>query len=238
MIKMTRKAVLFDLDDTLFDFKLSEKESLRNALSYFKIFADEEMLLHYSKINEFHWKLFEKGCLTRDQILIQRFDVFLRDIGRSDIDSNQLWKIYEYALSNSCHLINGAKEILEALYDDYELYIVSNGTLSIQDSRISVSGIEKYFKKIFISQKIGFNKPDPRFFELCFKEMDGLLKSNAVIIGDSLSSDILGGKNFGISTVWFNPSKALSDLSVIPDFEISSLFEIPNILNEIFSMST
>lgn len=229
------KAILFDLDDTLFDFKLSEKEALKSTLLKFHIDADDKILLKYSQINDFHWKLLEKGVLTREQVLTKRFDVFLEYIGRPDIDSNQVWKIYEDILGSSFHLIDGAEKILSNLYGKYDLYIVSNGTVSVQDRRISASGISKYFKDIFISQKIGFNKPDPRFFEACFNRINGLSKSNAIIIGDSLSSDILGGKNFGISTVWFNRTKASNGASIIPDFEISSLFEIPKIVEKIFS---
>ncbi len=228
-----RKALLFDIDDTLFDFHRSEHDAFEKTLISFGITPNDEIIEYYSRVNDSQWKLLEKGERTRDQILTGRFDIFFEGIGRSEIDSGETWKRYENYLSKTWFYIDGAEELLKELYLDYELYAVSNGTATVQDGRISASGIGKYFKKIFISQKIGFNKPDKRFFDYCFERMDGLRREDALIIGDSLTSDIKGGINSGIATLWYNPHNKKADGDIKPDYEVTSLDMIP-IVAEIF----
>ncbi len=231
--KTMRKAILFDLDDTLFDFHRSEHEALCNTLVSFGITPTDEMTDYYSRVNDSQWKLLEKGELTRDQVLIRRFEIFYEGIGASGIDPHETWKRYESYLSRSWYYIDGAEKLLDELSAEYELYMVSNGTATVQDGRIAASGIGKYFKDIFISQRIGFNKPDKRFFELCLEKMNGLKKEEAIIVGDSLSSDIKGGKNAGIATLWYNPNNGRADGDIVPDYEVTSLDMIP-IVAEMF----
>ena len=116
--------------------------------------------------------------------------------------------------------------------EKYNLYIVSNGTAVVQDSRIEKAKLATYFKKIFISEKLGVNKPDARFFELCFKEMPGIKKEETVIVGDSLTSDMLGGENAGIKNIWYNPKSQKNTLGVSIWREIHSLDEIDGIITE------
>ncbi len=227
-----RKAILLDLDQTIFDFHRSERESLEKVLISYGIEPSDEMIAEYSRINDSQWKLLEKGIITREEVLLKRFELFFDSIGRSGIDPERTWKSYEHNLSQSWHFLCGAEEILRELYAEYELYIVSNGTASVQDGRIKASGISKYFKNIFISQRIGYNKPDKRFFDACFDMMNGIKREEALIVGDSLSSDILGGKNAGIATVWFNPSHS-DPGKIIPDYQITSLDMLP-IVAEMF----
>lgn len=228
-----RKALLFDLDDTLFDFHRSEREALEKTLLSFGITPNDEIIEYYSRVNDSQWKLLEKGELTREQVLTGRFDIFYEGIGKSGIDSNETWVRYENNLSKSWYYIDGAEELLSELCLDYELYIVSNGTATVQDGRIAASGIGKYFKDIFISQRIGYNKPDKRFFDLCFEKMNGLKHENALLIGDSLSSDIQGGINSGIATLWYNPHNKKATEEIRPSYEVTSLDMIP-IVAEMF----
>lgn len=235
---MMRKAILFDLDDTLFDFHRSEREAIENTLASFGITADSAMMDYYSRVNDSQWKLLEKGELTRDEVLTRRFKIFYEGIGKPEVDPNETWHRYEHQLSQSWHYIDGAEDLLSEMCRDYELYIVSNGTASVQDGRISASGIGKYFRGIFISQKIGFNKPDKRFFDAVLDSLDGLDRSEALIIGDSLSSDIKGGKNAGIATLWYNPHNGKADGEIRPDYEVTSLDMIPVVAEMFFSKNT
>ena len=116
--------------------------------------------------------------------------------------------------------------------EKYNLYIVSNGTAVVQDSRIEKAKLATYFKKIFISEKLGVNKPDAGFFELCFKEIPGIKKEETVIVGDSLTSDMLGGENAGIKNIWYNPKSQKNTLGVSIWREIRSLDEIDGIITE------
>ncbi len=229
-----RKAILFDLDETLFDFHRSEKEALEKTLISFGITPNDEMTKYYSQVNDSQWKLLEKGEITRDAVLTRRFKIFYEGIGAPEIDPDETWRRYENNLSKSFYYLDGAEELLSELCREYELYIVSNGTASVQDGRISASGIGKYFKDIFISQRIGYNKPDKRFFDICLEKAGNLRPEEAIIVGDSLSSDIKGGKNAGITTLWFNPKNGKADGDIVPDYEVTSLDMIPIVVEMFF----
>ncbi len=230
-----RKAILFDLDDTLFDFHRSEKEALEQTLISFGITPDTEMIRYYSRVNDSQWKLLEKGEISREQVLLRRFEIFYEGIGKKGIDPVETRHRYEHNLSRSWYYLDGAEELISELCRDYELYIVSNGTAAVQDGRIAASGIAKYFRDIFISQKIGFNKPDKRFFDFCLEKAGGLGKEDALLVGDSLSSDIQGGKNAGITTLWYNPHNAKADGGIVPDYEVTSLDMIPIVAEMFFT---
>ncbi len=229
-----RKAIFFDLDDTLFDFHRSEREALEQTLLSFGIRPDDETVRYYSEVNDAQWKRLERGELTREQVLTGRFEIFFEGIGRKGIDPVQTWHRYEGNLSRSWYYIDGAEALLAELCGEYELYIVTNGTASVQEGRIGGSGIARYFRQIFISQLIGCNKPDPRFFDACFRQLNGLKREETLLIGDSLTSDILGGKNAGIATVWYNPKNGRADEALRPDFEVTSLDMIPLVAEMFF----
>lgn len=226
------KYVFIDLDDTIFDFHKAEAIALCEMLCEFGIVADAAMTNTYSRINKSQWELLEKKLKTRDRVLTDRFTIFFSEIGK-EIDSHKAREIYEYRLGCGHYFIDGAQELLEELYGKYDLYLASNGTESVQRRRIESSGIKKYFNDIFISQQIGADKPSAEYFEACFSRIPGFSHQSAIIIGDSLSSDILGGKNAKIRTCLFNPNRKENKSAIIPDFEISELSEIPKLLERI-----
>jgi 2-haloacid dehalogenase len=222
------KTVLFDLDDTVLDFHLSEKKAIAKTFIDLDIPHDETLLKRYSEINLSRWKLLEKGEITREEVLLSRFQILFSEIGKdlSPFDANDLYRNH---LSEGYDYIEGAEEMLNTVCKDYCLYIVSNGSTIVQEKRIRGSGVGKYFKGIFISEKIGYNKPDVKFFDYCFSRIPGFQKDTAIIIGDSPSSDILGGKNAGIKTCRFNPKGEKGDA----DFLVQSLSEIPELLKRL-----
>ena len=172
--------------------------------------------------------------MTRVQILGGRFAMLFEALGVLG-DPEKTWKLYERNIGEQSFMLDGAVELLEELSEKYELYGASNGTASVQDRRIEKSGISRYFKDIFISQRVGFDKPDVRFFEIAFDEAGVTDKSECVMIGDSLTSDIKGGKNAGITTVWYNPKGKEPSPDIIPDYQASSLDMIPLVLEMIFA---
>jgi 2-haloacid dehalogenase len=141
-------------------------------------------------------------------------------------------RTYEWNLGSSYFYLDGAESLLAELSTKYDLYLMSNGTAAVQDRRIAASGIDKYFKGIFISEKVGYNKPSREFFDLCFKQIPDFSKDESIIIGDSLSSDIQGGINAGILTCHYNPSGEMSD-SPRPNYTIKTLEELPLLLESI-----
>ena len=224
--------VLFDLDDTLFDFHKAEKIALTKTLVHFGIDPTEETLALYSTINAAHWKRLELGEISREEVKVGRYRELFKTIG-VECDPVKATAYYESMLAIGHYFMPGAPELLEELYGKYRLYIVSNGTAKIQEGRIGSSGIAKYMDGIFISQVLGANKPDKQFFDICFAEIPDFSLSETVIIGDSLSSDIKGGINAGITTVWFNPKGIENDNDIKPDYTIKELSEVPGLLSQI-----
>ena len=223
------KNIFFDLDDTIFDFHIAEKTALIKTLNFLGVEPKEQTLARYSELNLMQWKLLEKGEITRAEVKVRRYQLLFDELG-VDCSAAEAAAYYEQQLSIGHWFIEGAEELLQQTYNKYNLYIVSNGTAVVQHGRIKSSGIEKYFKDIFISQEIGFNKPKREFFENCFEKIDNFKKDETIIVGDSLSSDIQGGKNVGIKTVWFNPKKQKADI-IKPDYEIERLSELTELLD-------
>ena len=226
------KTVLLDLDDTLFDFHKAEAAAISATLSEVGVEPSSETIALYSKINQLQWERLERGEIDRDEVRIGRFRLLFEAL-QKNADAAKTQRIYEYNLGCHYFFIDGAVELLEKLFSKYDLYIVSNGTNSVQERRIAASGIAKYFKEIFVSEKLGFNKPAPQFFDKCFEKIPNFKKENAIIIGDSPSSDILGGKNAGILTCRFNPKKSPSPAGITPDYEVEALSEIIPLLERI-----
>ena len=224
--------VLFDLDDTLFDFHKAEKIALTKTLVHFGIDPTEETLALYSTINAAHWKRLELGEISREEVKVGRYRELFKTIG-VECDPVKATAYYESMLAIGHYFMPGAPELLEELYRKYRLYIVSNGTAKVQEGRIGSSGIAKYMDGIFISQILGANKPDKQFFDICFAEIHDFSLSETVIIGDSLSTDIKGGINAGIITVWFNPKGRENDSDIKPDYTIKELSEVPGLLSQI-----
>ncbi len=224
--------LLFDLDNTLLDFDAAEHAAMTRVLSERGIEPTDERLKLYNKINLQHWKRLELGELDRAGVQHGRFREFFHEIG-VDLDPVIVQNTYECYLADGYMAVPGAKELLQTLEGKYDMYIISNGSTDIQYSRLAHSGIEKYFKKVFISEKLGKNKPSREFFELCFAQIDGFDPDNALIIGDSLTSDIRGGLNVGVKTCWFNPDGQPAREDIPADYTITSLMELLELIEKL-----
>ena len=225
--------VLLDLDNTILDFNMAERVALARAFESLGLVITDEIAALYNKINIRHWEMLEDGILTREQVLVQRYESLFRELGVK-ADAVHAQALYEGYLSEGHWFMPGAEALLEALRGQYRLFICSNGTQSVQDSRIASAGIAPYFEKIFISEYMDGNKPDARFFEQCFREIPDFDRTRTIILGDSLSSDIRGGKKAGIVTCWFNPAGRENSGIIIPDYVIGKLAEFPGLLERVF----
>ncbi|MBR6524021.1 MAG: YjjG family noncanonical pyrimidine nucleotidase [Clostridia bacterium] len=223
------KNILFDLDNTLFNFYASEKKALKKTLIHLGLNPDESMLKRYSEINLEHWKRLEKGELTRSEVKVGRYRQFFEEFG-VDASPEETTAFYEIKLSEEGDLMDGALELLQYLKGKYRLYVASNGTLVCQQGRMKNTGITNFFDAHFISQQIGFEKPQAEFFDYCFANIPDFKKNETILIGDSITADIIGGKNTGIKTVWFNPN---GEKSHLPDYEIHALSELKILLERI-----
>lgn len=227
------KYVLLDIDDTLLDFGKAEAAAIKKTFDRIGVPSTPEVIALYSRINDEHWAMLERGELTREQVLVKRFDALFAELGIKNVPSEMAQASYEYLLGIGHYFVDGAPELLQALKDKYELYIVSNGTASVQDSRLESAGIAPYFKDIFISERLGADKPTKKFFDIVFSRIEGFERDKAVIVGDRPSSDILGGINAGIKTCWFNPKRLPGRADIPADYEIHALYELPELLEKI-----
>ena len=226
------KYVFLDLDDTLLDFHKAEAEAIKKTLRHLDIEPTNATVKRYSEINLSQWKLLEQGKLTREEVKLRRFEILFDELGQVR-DAEYARSFYEETLSHGHYFMPGAEALLEALFGKYDLYIVSNGTTAVQNGRIESAGIARYFRKIFLSEAVGDVKPSQLFFERCFAEIPDFDQDEAIILGDSLTSDIQGGINAGVKNCWYNPSRCAEREDIKPDFEISSLDEFPILLRRL-----
>lgn len=223
--------LLFDLDNTLLDFNQAEKIAVGKTLQHFHIEPKEAILKRYSELNQAQWNLLEQGKISREQVKLRRFQLLFAEL-KTDTPAQEAALMYETLLAQGHYFMDGARELLETLYGNYRMYLVTNGTLSVQKGRLKSAGISRYFGDIFISEELGYNKPSIEYFNCCFSKIPDFHKETTVIIGDSLTSDIQGGINAGIRTIWFNPDHKKS-VHIIPDHEFDSLRKLPKLLLEI-----
>lgn len=226
------KTVLLDLDDTIFDFKYAQKIALRDTFWDFGIEPKEEVLKRYDEINNYVWAQLEEQKMTREEILVKRFELLLSEQGIM-ADANQMQDTYERRLGIGHHYLDGAKEMLDTLVKDYDLYLVSNGTANVQDRRIGSSDLEKYLKGIFISERVGADKPSMKFFQHVFDHIPEFHKEETVIVGDSLTSDMRGGINAGIHTIWFNYRQYAKRADIVPEYEALNHKQVVEIIKQI-----
>ena len=196
--------LLFDADNTLLDFTMAENRAIEATCNAYKIPFSSSVAGLYSNINDTFWKRFEKGEITRDVVKIGRFERFLSAVG-SDAPPKEVALYYMEQLANGGFLINGAADMLKTLCSLYDMYIITNGTSWIQKKRLALSGINKYFSGCFISEDMGCQKPEKAYFDYVLAHIPEKDKNKICIIGDSMSSDILGGINSGINTCYFSP---------------------------------
>ena len=237
MAEDKRAIILLDLDDTILDFGIAEHTALKKAMGELGVNNCDAVIKRYSEINKLHWEMLERGEITRAQVLLGRFEMLLNELGIEDENSALAIKLrdtYEYNLSQGHWFMPGAEAMLEALKGKYRLFLCSNGTPVVQEGRLKSSGIGPYFEEIFISEAIGYNKPAKEYFDRVFESIEGFDHSRCIIIGDSLSSDILGGINAGIRTCWFNPKFAENKKDYAADYEIYSLEQVSVLLENIF----
>ena len=223
--------LFLDLDDTILDFHKAERIALSRTIREFGVEPTEEVLNRYHEINKWHWEQLELKKLTRAEVLVNRFGVLFAELG-VDVNAAQCAKAYEINLSIGHFFLPGAEEAVDRLSRKYRLFLASNGTASVQKGRMTSANLYRFFEQVFVSQEIGHNKPSIEYFEGCFSRIPGFDREKAMIVGDSLSSDIRGGINAGIKTVWVNPGhQGCGDIR--PDYEIEALSQLEALLERL-----
>ncbi len=224
--------LLLDLDDTILDFHKAEAIAIRQTLRFFGLEPTEHVVSRYRVINQEHWRRLEKQELTREQVLVGRFHQLFREFGIHQ-EPTVCARQYEYFLSSDHFFLPGAEDALAELSQKYRLFLVSNGTASVQKGRLDSAGIRKYFENIFISQDVGADKPNPLYFQRVFAQIPDFHRERALIVGDSLTSDILGGNNAGIATCWINPHHAPANPRIPANYELERLAQLSALLESL-----
>lgn len=212
----------------MLDFYAAEKSAISSLLKLHNIpFGNAEISL-YSDINRSYWEMFERGEIKKEQIFAGRFKTFLEAVRREG-DPEKMASDYFGLLSEGSQLMEGATEILDYLKSrGYTLCATTNGVANTQFKRIKNSGLEPYFDYVFVSETTGRQKPEKEYFDYVIEHSPEKDRSKILIVGDSLSSDILGGINAGLDTCWFNPTGEKAKYPVT--YQIKALSELKSIL--------
>lgn len=221
--------ILFDVDGTLLDFHKTEQLALTNALTELEIEPSAENIALYSECNHVLWDMLERGEIDKDELKVKRFRDFFKRIN-ADIDENAGSDTYIKHLCAGCFFIDGAIKVSCRLSKTHRIAITTNGIKNVQYSRLKLSGLDKYFEHIFISDEIGYSKPQKEYFDHVISAMDIKDLNKVIIIGDSLTSDIKGGNNAGMATCWYNPLGYKNETDSVCDYEIKSLYELEEIV--------
>lgn len=226
-LKKKYKNILLDLDDTIFDFKKSEREAFKEVMKKLDVIIEDEDSKIFSEINEKYFQIFASGKLQRIEFQEMRFKKFFeyKNVVKDYSNAN---KLFLKILGSKSDLFDDSLEFLNKLSKKYNLFVASNGMESVQIERLKSSNIIKYFKKIYVSSKIGYNKPKIEFFNYIFNDLNEYNMDNYIIIGDREESDMQGGINANIDTIYVNRNKKISNN--IYTYEVNDLFEILEIL--------
>ena len=225
------KTLFFDADDTLLDFGAAESLALSLLFKDQKIMLTAELEAHYKELNQGLWRAHEEGKIERDELLNTRFSLLFKKYGK-EVDGVLLEENYRMYLEEGNQLVNGALELMKELKKKYDLYIVTNGVSKTQDRRLRDSGLHPFFKNVFVSEDTGYQKPMKEYFDYVFARIPNFSLEHGLIIGDSLSSDIKGGMLAGLDTCWFNPKVKPNNTEIQPTYQIQTLEELFQILND------
>ena len=227
-----RLILLIDADDTILDFNRSENEAIIKLCKDYDFCngKEKEFALDFKKTNRRMWDMFERGEITREQIFYTRFEELFSRYDITGKDIIEIGDAYRENVAMSKCIIYGARTFLASIYKNHDLYCITNGVTRTQKLRLKNTGLGKYFKKLYISQEIGLQKPYKDYFDYVLKDIGDCDIENTYIIGDSLSSDILGGKNSGIKTILFNKeNKQIKD--IVPDYSVKNYTELKKLID-------
>jgi 2-haloacid dehalogenase len=223
--------LLFDADNTLLDYNQAETVALSQAFDWIGHPFTAEAADTYRQVNHRLWLAFEAGELSQELLRVRRFAQLFEALGL-ETDPQTASEQYLTYLGQSQHLLPGARELLASLSERYRLAMITNGLKEVQRSRLAVTGLDRLFDPIIISEEVGAAKPDRKIFDIAFEQMGHPDRSQVLMIGDGLTSDIQGGFDYGIDTCWYNPNSIVCELDITITYEIRTLSELLPILDQ------
>lgn len=222
--------ILWDVDQTLLDFLKSEDYALRYAFEQFGKCIDSAIVSLYSEINDSYWKRLEKGEITKQEVLHGRFQSLFAKLSIKDIQVDNFAKIFQTALGSVCFYKDDSYRLCQELKKDHRQYVVTNGVAWTQQNKLKLAGFDQIMNDIFISENLGSPKPNKEFFDKCFEMIPDFNRQKTIIVGDSLTSDMLGGNRAGITCCWYNPAGKEKKGNAHIDYEINNLWDIKEVL--------
>ena len=230
MMNRRYDVLLCDADDTLFDFHQAEANAFAIACEAAGFSSTPERLALYSGINDALWKLLEKGGITQQELRVRRFEQFLQAVGKDDCDPMMIADTYADALGRQNVPLPGAVEAVRRWSQILPVIIVTNGISAIQRGRMALSPIREHIAGMIVSEEVGAAKPDPRMLVMAMEAANVADRTRALMLGDSLTSDMQGAVNAGIDACWYNPRGVANARGLSLRYEISSLDEVDDIL--------
>jgi YjjG family noncanonical pyrimidine nucleotidase len=222
--------LLFDADNTLFDFHRCEGQALQLAMEDIGLSFVPKHHDLYRQINIQCWQEYERRIISKEELRLKRFLLFF-DAVQIEADPETFGTGYLQHLSTAAFLLEGALELLEQLKSNYRLALVTNGLKEVQRPRLEAGALNPFFEAIIVSDEIGYAKPHRPFFDYTFQEIGSPDKDKVLIIGDNLHADVKGGLDYGIHACWYNPEAVDRTEDVEPTYEIRSLGELEGILS-------
>ena len=222
--------VLWDVDNTLLDFPYSQRCAITKCFEDIGQEITEEIIERYSAINDSYWKMHERGEITKPRLLTDRFITLFEEYHIENVDVVEFNAKYMSEIGNCYRYLDYSLQICNGLCGKVKQYIVTNGSGEVQRKKLTLSGLLPLMDGLFVSEEIGAPKPHKEFFEYCLSHIEEKDIQKILIVGDSLSSDIMGGINAGIATCWYRPEGTVNESGLKPDYEISHLQDIFKII--------
>lgn len=227
------KIIFWDLDQTLLNFDRSMDYALRAVFDQYDLAINDDIVARYDAINRSYWNQLELGRITKEELKAGRFRTLFEELNISHVVPEEIASAYQEQLGSVFFYMDGAKELVTNLREmGYRQYIVTNGVNSTQASKMRLSGLDQIMDGVFVSELMGYPKPMKEYFDACFAALPDVERDECILVGDSLTSDMRGANNAGITACWFNPKRRAKDVDVRIDHEIRRLEEVLRILEQ------
>lgn len=224
-----KRVIFLDIDDTLLDFSLCAKESMRVGFAELGLPFSEETFATFTRINDVLWQRIERGELTTQELFRFRWNRIFSALGIK-ADGEQFEQRFLDLLYQTAIPVTGAREVCAYLQEKYILCAASNAFHDQQLNRLSMAGLLPFFTHVFVSETLGHRKPEKAFFDACLLSLPGIAPEECVMVGDSLSADVAGGVNAGMETIWYNHNRRTVPENCPADHNIDSLTELKDLL--------
>lgn len=230
------KAILWDIDATLLNFEMAEKAAFYKCFQKLGLGeCNDTLLKQYAVINCSYWERLERNEITKQEVLVQRFTHFFTKenislAGKTQVELAEAFnEEYQKRLADTVFFCDNGYELLLELKGKVKQYAVTNGTAVAQHKKLENAKLKNIFDGIFISDELGVEKPNRKFFEKVWESVGRYKSGECMIVGDSLTSDMQGGKNAGILCCWYNPGNKENTTGIELDYQIHNLWEVKDI---------